>query len=80
MAQGSGNDQAQGSANSQGGGNGQGGGHIDGDIAALLQALQQGNATAINNAVTTLGNDVHAGAPDAGIPHFNLAHIEHMWS
>jgi hypothetical protein len=79
-AQASGNDQAQGGANNQGGGNGQSGSHIDSDIAALLQALQQGNATAINNAVTTLGSDVHAGAPDAGIPHFNLAHIEHMWT
>jgi hypothetical protein len=84
VAQGSGNDQAQAGANNQAGGNGQGngqaGGHIDSDIVALLQALQQGNATAINSAVTTLGNDVHAGAPDAGIPHFNLAHIEHMWA
>jgi hypothetical protein len=78
VAQGSGNDQTQGGA-SQGSSNGQGSGHIGGDIAALLQALQQGNATAINNAVTALGNDVHAAGPD-GLHHLNLAHIEHMWA
>jgi trimeric autotransporter adhesin len=79
VAQGSGGDQAQGGANSQGGGNGQGAGHIGGDIVALLQALQQGNATAVNNAVTALGNDVHAAGTD-GLHHLNLAHIEHMWA
>jgi len=48
------------------------------DIAALLQAMQNGNSTAVNNAVTTLGTDVHnASAADVG--HLVHSHFEHMW-
>jgi trimeric autotransporter adhesin len=52
---------------------GQGSSHIDGDIAALLQALQQNNTNAVNTAVTALGNDVQVapGAAGGGIPHFS---------
>jgi len=67
----------------QTGGNSQtgGGNHINADIAALLQALAQSNTQAVNNAVTTLGNDVHVatGAGDASIHQFSHAHFEHMW-
>ena len=60
----------------------QGGNGIDGDIAALLQALQQNNTNAVSSAVTVLGNDVHAaaGAADASIPHFSHVHFDHMWT
>ena len=60
----------------------QGGNGIDGDIAALLQALQQNNTNAVSSAVTALGNDVHAaaGAADASIPHFSHVHFDHMWT
>jgi hypothetical protein len=53
------------------------------DIAALLQAMQGDNSTAINSAVTTLGNDVHnAGA--AEVSHMTAAlnnnhHFEALW-
>ena len=55
---------------------------IGNDIAALLQALQGDNSTAINSAVTTLGNDVHnAGA--AEMSHMTAAlnnhHFETLW-
>ena len=60
----------------------QGGNGIDGDIAALLQALQQNNTNAVSSAVTALGNDVHAaaGAADGSIPHFSHVHFDHMWT
>jgi hypothetical protein len=53
--------------------------HLHHDIAALLQALQQNNTSAVNNAVTALGNDVHAAsAADSGsAPSFTDHHIEH---
>jgi len=74
-----GQDQAQG-GNQSAGSPQNGGSHIDADITALLQALQQGNTTAVNNAVTALGNDVHTAAPDGGIPQFAHHHFEHMWT
>jgi len=70
-----GHDQAQNGSSNQNGGS-----HIDADITALLQALQQGNTTAVNNAVAALGNDVHVAAPDGGIPQFSHVHLEHMWT
>jgi trimeric autotransporter adhesin len=73
------NDQSGHGDNSNGGNNG-GGHHMGADIAALLQALQQGNTTAVNSAVTALGNDVHAAAPDGGVPQFAHHHFEHMWT
>ena len=74
-----GHDQAQG-GNQTAGSTQNGGSHIDADIAALLQALQQGNTTAVNNAVAALGNDVHTAAPDGGLPQFTHHHFEHMWT
>jgi hypothetical protein len=61
-----------------------GGGNIGSDLVALLRALQQGNTTAINNAVTALGNDVHTD-PSLADPHNSqlseLAHhFHHMWA
>jgi hypothetical protein len=49
------------------------------DIAALLQAMQNGNSTAVTNAVTTLSGDMHnASAVDLG--HFiHNSHFEHIW-
>jgi trimeric autotransporter adhesin len=52
------------------------------DIAALLQAVQNGNSTGVNNAVTALGNDVHnASSADVGnlASAFTHSHFEHMW-
>jgi trimeric autotransporter adhesin len=52
------------------------------DIAALLQALQNGNSAGVNSAVTALGNDVHnASAADVGnlASAFTHSHFEHMW-
>jgi hypothetical protein len=60
-------------------------------IAELLHALQQNNTTAVNNAVTALGTDVHAASAvdsgssaDFGHQHFESfnhhQHFEHMWS
>ena len=65
----------------EGGGNG-GGNNIDADITALLQALARGNTKAVNDAVTTLGSDVHAAAPaaDGGLPHFAHIDLHHMWA
>jgi hypothetical protein len=70
---------AAGAGAAQGGAGGCHGGHaMLNDIAALLQAMQNGNSTAVNNAVTTLGNDVHnASAADVG--HLVHSHFEHMW-
>jgi hypothetical protein len=49
------------------------------DIAALLQALQQGNTNAVNDAVGALGTDVHAASAGeiANLVH-NLR-FDHMW-
>jgi hypothetical protein len=46
-----------------------------------LQALQQNNTKAVNDAVTALGNDVHsASVADPGsMPSFTHHHFEHMW-
>jgi hypothetical protein len=49
------------------------------DIAALLQALQQGNTNAVNDAVGALGTDVHAASAGEIT---NLVHnlrFDHMW-
>jgi len=61
----------------------QDGGHSSGDalandIAALLQALQSGNSSAANAAVTALGNDIHndPGAVSSAMDHM---HFEHLW-
>jgi hypothetical protein len=68
--------------------NGSGGNNFHDDIATLLQALQQNNTNAVNNAVTALGNDVHAAsaadpgsAPSSTDHHFEhyTHHFEHMW-
>jgi hypothetical protein len=81
-AAGAGTGAAAGAGAAQGGDGGCHGGHhgnaMLNDIAALLQAMQNGNSTAVNNAVTTLGNDVHnASAADVG--HLVHNHFEHMW-
>jgi len=63
----------------------QDGGHSGGladDIAALLQALQAGNSSAVSAAVTALGNDVHDGAAtDAGSVTSAMSHMhfDHLW-
>ncbi|HLG80081.1 MAG TPA: hypothetical protein VKY22_03630 [Bradyrhizobium sp.] len=58
-----------------GAGNQDAGSHLASDIAALLQALQGGNAAAISSAVTALGNDVHNNP--AAVSHMDLAHLWH---
>jgi len=63
----------------------QDGGHSGGladDIAALLEALQAGNSSAVSAAVTALGNDVHNGAAtDAGSVTSAMSHMhfDHLW-
>jgi hypothetical protein len=59
-----------------------GGNNLANDIATLLQALQQNNTKAINDAVTALGNDVHtaSAADPGGSLTFTHHHFEHMWS
>jgi hypothetical protein len=55
------------------------------DIVALLQAMQQNNTTAVNNAMTALGNDVHTAmdtGSSSGFAHHHFEshhHFEHMW-
>lgn len=57
------------------------------DIVALLHAMQQNNTTAVNNAMTALGNDVHTAmdtGSSSGFGHhhfesFTHQHFEHMW-
>ncbi len=62
-----------------------GGNSLHNDIVALLQALQQNNTNAVNNAMTTLGNDVHAasaadtGSAPSSTDHHAAHHFEHMW-
>jgi hypothetical protein len=55
------------------------------DIVALLQAMQQNNTTAVNNAMTALGNDVQTAmdtGSSSGFAHHHFEshhHFEHMW-
>jgi hypothetical protein len=65
-----------------------GAGTVAGDIGALIQALQTGNASAVNPAVTALGTAVgetgssfaEDRAGDTGIPAFtHHHHFEHIW-
>ncbi|WP_051382300.1 hypothetical protein [Bradyrhizobium sp. Tv2a-2] len=57
---------------------GHNGGGLANDIAALLQALQGGNTSAVNAAVTALGNDIHNDPGAASTAsHMHLAHLWH---
>jgi trimeric autotransporter adhesin len=59
----------------------QGGDHsgaLANDIAALLQALQGGNTTAVNNAMTVLNHDVHDASP-TDLSSVTHSHFEHLW-
>jgi len=61
---------------------GHGGGALANDMAALLQALQSGNSSAVSSAVTALGNDVHNGAAtDVGNVTSAMSHMhfETFW-
>jgi trimeric autotransporter adhesin len=56
--------------------------HIVNDIMALLHALQSGNSSAVDTAMTALGNDVH-NVDTAELAHTTtgLAHqsLDHLW-
>jgi hypothetical protein len=53
------------------------GGALANDIAALLQAMQGGNTTAVNNAMTALDHDVH-NATATDLNSVTQTHFEHF--
>jgi trimeric autotransporter adhesin len=55
------------------------GGALASDIAALLQAMQGGNTTAVNNAVTALTHDVQDASPADLSSAMHSSHFEHFW-
>ena len=55
------------------------GGALASDIAALLQAMQGGNTTAVNNAVTALTHDVQDASPADLSSAVHSSHFEHFW-